>query len=108
MTGSNYTDGSSVIYGFKESIGNGDLKWERTTQLDLGFDLGLWNRMDIAFDYYIRNTNDLLYDVPIPSTSGYSRILSNIGKVTNKGWELSVGGTIIQKIKILIYMPQLI
>ena len=52
--------------------------------------------MDIAFDYYIRNTNDLLYDVPIPSTSGYSRILSNIGKVTNKGWELSVGGTIIQ------------
>ena len=96
LTGSNYTDGSSVIYGFKESIGNGDLKWERTTQLDLGFDLGLWNRMDIAFDYYIRNTNDLLYDVPIPSTSGYSRILSNIGKVTNKGWELSVGGTIIQ------------
>ena len=92
LTGSNYTDGSSVIYGFKESIGNGDLKWERTTQLDLG----LWNRMDIAFDYYIRNTNDLLYDVPIPSTSGYSRILSNIGKVTNKGWELSVGGTIIQ------------
>ena len=96
LTGSNYTDGSSVIYGFKESIGNGDLKWERTTQLDLGFDLGLWNRMDIAFDYYIRNTNDLLYDVPIPSTSGYSRILSNIGQVTNKGWELSVGGTIIQ------------
>ena len=96
LTGSNYTDGSSVIYGFKKSIGNGDLKWERTTQLDLGFDLGLWNRMDIAFDYYIRNTNDLLYDVPIPSTSGYSRILSNIGKVTNKGWELSVGGTIIQ------------
>ena len=96
LTGSNYTDGSSVIYGFKESIGNGDLKWERTTQLDLGFDLGLWNRMDIAFDYYIRNTNDLLYDVPIPSSSGYSRILSNIGKVTNKGWELSVGGTIIQ------------
>ncbi len=96
LTGSNYTDGSSVIYGFKESIGNGDLKWERTTQLDLGFDLGLWNRMDIAFDYYIRNTNDLLYDVPIPSTSGYSRILSNIGKVTNKGWGLSVGGTIIQ------------
>ena len=96
LTGSNYTDGSSVIYGFKESIGNGDLKWERTTQFDLGFDLSLWNRMDIAFDYYTRNTNDLLYNVPIPSTSGYSSILSNIGKVTNKGWELSVGGNIMQ------------
>ena len=96
LTGSNYTDGSSVIYGFKESIGNGDLKWERTTQFDLGFDLSLWNRIDIAFDYYTRNTNDLLYNVPIPSTSGYSSILSNIGKVTNKGWELSVGGNIMQ------------
>ena len=96
LTGSNYTDGSSVIYGFKESIGNGDLKWERTTQFDLGFDLSLWNRMDIVFDYYTRNTNDLLYNVPIPSTSGYSSILSNIGKVTNKGWELSVGGNIMQ------------
>ena len=96
LTSSNYTDGSSVIYGFKESIGNGDLKWERTTQFDLGFDLSLWNRMDIAFDYYTRNTNDLLYNVPIPSTSGYSSILSNIGKVTNKGWEFSVGGNIMQ------------
>ena len=72
------------------------MKWERTTQFDLGFDLSLWNRMDIAFDYYTRNTNDLLYNVPIPSTSGYSSILSNIGKVTNKGWELSVGGNIMQ------------
>ena len=96
LTGSNYTDGSYVIYGFKESIGNGDLKWERTTQFDLGFDLSLWNRIDIAFDYYTRNTNDLLYNVPIPSTSGYSSILSNIGKVTNKGWEFSIGGNIMQ------------
>lgn len=96
LTSSNYTDGSSVIYGFKESIGNGDLKWERTTQFDLGFDLSLWNRIDIAFDYYTRNTNDLLYNVPIPSTSGYSSILSNIGKVTNKGWEFSIGGNIMQ------------
>ena len=96
LTGSNYTDGSSVIYGFKESIGNGDLKWERTTQFDLGFDLSLWNRIDLAFDYYTRNTNDLLYNVPIPSTSGYSSILSNIGKVTNKGWEFSIGGNIMQ------------
>lgn len=81
LTGSNYTDGSSVIYGFKESIGNGDLKWERTTQFDLGFDLSLWNRIDIAFDYYTRNTNDLLYNVPIPSTSGYSSILNPLAEL---------------------------
>ena len=103
LTGSNYTDGSSVIYGFKESIGNGDLKWERTTQFDLGFDLSLWNRIDIAFDYYTRNTNDLLYNVPIPSTSGYSSILSNIGKVTNKGWEFSIGGNIMQNKDFILY-----
>jgi len=95
LTASNYTDGSSVIKGFKESIGNDDLKWERTTQVDVGFDLSLWNRLDVTFDYYTRNTNDLLYNVPIPSTSGYSSILSNIGKVHNYGYEITIGGTIL-------------
>ena len=91
---SNYTDGSDVIKGYKETIGNGDLKWERTNQWNLGFDLGLFNRVNITFDYYNRLTRDLLYDVPIPSTSGYSNILSNIGKVRNHGVELSVDADI--------------
>lgn len=86
---SNYSDGSSTIQGFYESVGNSKLKWEKTTQFDLGFDLSLWDRLDVTFDYYNRQTSDLLYTVPIPSTSGYSSVLSNVGEVSNQGIELS-------------------
>lgn len=97
LTASNYTNSSAIVKGFAEGIGNNDLKWERTKQWDLGFDLLLLNRFNVNFDYYARKTNDLLYNVPIPSTSGYSTILSNIGGVSNQGWEVTVGGKIINQ-----------
>jgi len=93
-TGNSYTDGSSALAGYGESVGNPDLKWERTTQIDLGFDLSLWNRVNVNFDYYNRVTNDLLYDTPIPTTSGFSSVMSNVGKVANQGIELTVSGDI--------------
>lgn len=94
----NYNDGTSsgIVTGYYETIGNPDLKWERTTQFDVGFDLVLWNRLNVIFDYYTRITNDLLYEVPIPTTSGYTSVLSNVGKVGNKGFELTVGGDIVK------------
>src|SRR5699024_5797312 len=55
----------------------------------------LWNRIHVTADYYHRKTSDLLYNVPIPSTSGFSSMLSNVGSVLNKGWELSITGNII-------------
>ncbi|MBQ5638665.1 MAG: SusC/RagA family TonB-linked outer membrane protein [Alistipes sp.] len=91
---SNYSDGSSTLQGFYESVGNSKLKWEKTAQLDLGFDLTLWDRLDVAFDYYNRQTSDLLYTVPIPSTSGYSSVLSNVGEVANQGIELSLSADV--------------
>lgn len=94
----NYTNGSSegIYNGYYETVGNPKLKWERTTQIDLGFDLSLWNRLNVTFDYYTRTTNDLLYEVPIPSTSGYTSALSNVGKVGNKGFEFTIGGDIVK------------
>lgn len=96
LLAANYTDGINEIPGYYESIGNDDLKWERTSQWNFGFDLGLFNRVSLNFDYYIRKTKDLLYDVPIPSTSGYSTILSNVGEVGNRGWELAVGANVFK------------
>ena len=97
LTSSNYTDGNTtVVKGFRETIGNTTLQWEKTDQWNFGIDLGLFNRVNINFDYYIRDTKDLLYNVPIPSTSGYSSILSNVGEVGNHGWELTIGGTIFK------------
>ncbi len=93
-TSNGYSNGIILLPGYGESVGNPDLKWERTTQIDLGFDLTLWNRLNINFDYYQRTTDDLLYDTPIPSTSGFKTVMSNVGKVGNKGIEITVGGDV--------------
>jgi len=90
MSSAYYIYNDTPILGFKESIGNPDLKWERTAQINLGADIGLWNKIDLTFDYYKRQTTDLLYDVPIPTTSGYSSMLENIGEVENNGFEFSI------------------
>ena len=81
-----------MINGVKASgLANPDLKWEKTGQFDIGFDLGLFNnRLRLTADYYYKKTTDLLYNVAIPSASGYDSMLKNIGSVQNKGYELSI------------------
>jgi TonB-linked SusC/RagA family outer membrane protein len=78
------------LEGYYETIGNSDLLWERAFQLDLGLDLTIINRLDVTLDYYNRKTSNLLYSVPIPSTSGYTNMLSNIGGVLNRGIEFNL------------------
>lgn len=95
LNADNYIYNNGELQGYYESIGNPDLKWERANQFDIGVDLSLWNRLHITADYYYRKTSDLLYQVPIPSTSGFSSMLSNVGSVLNKGYELSITGNII-------------
>ena len=92
----NYIYNNTDLKGFYETIGNEDLRWERANQLDLGVDFSLFSRINVTADYYFRKTSDLLYQVPIPSTSGFSSLLSNVGEVQNRGLELSVGANIIR------------
>lgn len=72
-----------------------DLRWEKTTSVNLGFNLGMFNdRVEVDFDWYTKNTKDLLMTgVKIPSTTGYSSLsYANVGKMNNEGWELNVSG----------------
>lgn len=92
----NYQYNNSDLKGFYETIGNPDLKWERAKQFDFGIDLSLFDRLHFTIDYYNRNTSDLLYEVPIPSTSGFSSMLTNVGKVQNYGLELSVVANVLR------------
>ncbi|MCX6325499.1 MAG: TonB-dependent receptor [Bacteroidia bacterium] len=79
-------------------IPNPDLKWETTSQFDIGFDLSLFkSRISATVDYFDKLTTDLLLDVPIPMTSGFSTILSNVGVVSNKGIELNIESVSILK-----------
>ena len=84
--------GNGKVIGFGlYSIANDDLKWETTTQTDLGIDLGfLDNRINFAFDYYWKQTRDLLYSATLPPSSGFSSMLRNIGRIDNKGFEISI------------------
>ncbi len=70
-----------------------DLKWEKTTSYNLGFNIGLLNdRIEFDFDYYHKETRDLLMqNVRIPSYVGYSTMSwMNVGRMDNDGWELNV------------------
>lgn len=70
-------------------IGNPNLKWETTTQLDFGVDFGIFNnRISGELDYYEKKTSGLLLNVNIPGTSGFTTQTKNVGKLENKGVEL--------------------
>jgi TonB-linked SusC/RagA family outer membrane protein len=67
---------------------NPDLKWETTRQIGLGADLGLFDdRITLIADAYYNKTSDLLLARPIPLSSGFSTMTSNIGEMENKGIE---------------------
>ncbi|WP_175550001.1 TonB-dependent receptor [Mariniphaga anaerophila] len=77
---------------------NEDLKWETTDQLDLGIDLAILNnRLSFEVDYYQKVTKDLLLNVEIPYQTGYTSKLQNLGKISNKGLELTFNSTNISR-----------
>lgn len=72
-------------------LGNDDLKWETTEQVDLGVDIGLFNnRIAATIDLYRKNTRDLLLNALLPTSTGFSSAMKNIGSVRNEGLEISL------------------
>lgn len=77
-------------------VANPGLKWETTHTTNFGLDLGvLQGRFFLSADYYVKNTEDLLLPVNLPTTSGFSSYLGNVGNTQNKGWELAFQGDVI-------------
>lgn len=75
---------------------NPDLKWETTTQYNLGIDLGLLeNRVRVTADVYQKNTDDLLQSIQLATNTGFSQALINSGSLRNRGVEVQVGGDIL-------------
>jgi hypothetical protein len=78
-----------------------DLKWEKTTSYNLGFNLGLLNdKIEVDFDYYHKVTKDLLMsNVAISSVTGYGSLsYMNVGQMNNDGWELNISAKKLIKI----------
>ena len=87
--------GNTVATGAAvSSLANPNLGWETTQQLDLGFDLNLFNnRVNFVYDYYTKNTTNLLYAVQIAQESGFGNFNDNIGEIKFWGHEFSVNTT---------------
>lgn len=95
-----YIGGADVVKGmYPNNAGNPDLKWETTSQWDLGFDAILWNGLiEVNFDWYYKKTTDLLNPINIStSTMGLRTTIGNNGTVENRGWELFIKSTPIAK-----------
>ncbi len=100
-----------IIYGVGRQIGregigdryvqwggmaNKDLKWEKTSQWDIGLDMTiLKNRLNMTVDYYYKRTDDLLRQQFLNPSTGFDRVWTNDGEVENKGFELAFDGRII-------------
>ncbi|MFC6100451.1 SusC/RagA family TonB-linked outer membrane protein [Olivibacter domesticus] len=88
-----FGEGETPTLGrFESNIPNPDIKWEVTTQWNVGFDMGfLNNNLEVVMDYYNKTTSDILLQVPITSLAGVTTApWVNAGKVENKGFEAAV------------------
>lgn len=73
------------------NLSNEGLKWETTSQFNIGVDFGILNdRISGSIDYYMKTTTDLLFPVPVSQTSGFGTIFDNIGTMENKGFEVNI------------------
>lgn len=88
--GANYTGlpGSSPT-----NVGNNSLTWEKNAISNIGLDFGLFKeRLNGTIELYNRKTSDLILSVPLSLTTGFSGQNQNVGAMTNKGIEITLGG----------------
>lgn len=93
-------DGYNTVFGNTETVGfgryestlaNPNLKWEVTTQTDLGLDISFLRHFDFGFDYFIKKSSDVLLEIPIPSLPGINAgMMVNAAKVRNIGFEMNL------------------
>ena len=92
LSATNYVmNGSTVLGESITALGNPNLTWETSKQLDLGADLTLFNgRVNISYDYYNKRTEGMLSPLPIPYASGYPSIQYNEGTFRIWGHDIQV------------------
>ena len=76
---------------YPATIANEDLKWEESEQTNLGIDLGLYDgKITFSVDAYIKKNYDLLLNVPMPTGTGFSSAIQNVGEIENRGLEFQL------------------
>jgi TonB-linked SusC/RagA family outer membrane protein len=93
-----YTSGQMAVIGNQQvstttpnRVPNPNLKWETSEQLNFGLDYGLFNnRVTGSLDWFVKTTRDMLLNLPIPRTTGFTTMMTNVGSVKNGGFEVLV------------------
>jgi TonB-linked SusC/RagA family outer membrane protein len=79
------------------NLANPDLKWEKTTTLNFGLDLGFLNdRVSLIADYFIRDVFDKIQNPSVPAWTGFTSYTLNLARLQNKGVELEVKANVIR------------
>lgn len=93
-----YATNNSLTTGVvPTSLENRNLKWETTTQTDVGLDLGFFSdRLELVVDWYRKVTDDLLLAADMAPSSGYPSATKNIGSVENSGWEFTLNAVPVE------------
>lgn len=77
---------------------NNDLRWETTSQINVGLDMELWTgRLFTTFNYYQKETEDLLQRITLAPNTGFTSALVNSGTIENNGFEIELGGYPVRK-----------
>ncbi len=94
-----YDFGGVAAYGYApRNIGNSNLKWENSAEYNFGLNMGfLKNRIIADVEVYNKKTNDLIQNVAIPTSLGYGSVTANVGKLLNRGVEVTLNTVNIQK-----------
>jgi len=94
-----YDFDGAAAYGFAPlNLANKDLRWERSKELNLGIDFGFFkNRIAASLEIYNRKTDDLILNQKLPTTTGFTQVIANVGKIENKGVELTLNTVNISK-----------
>ena len=81
------------LFGSRTQVGNPDLKWETTRQMDFGLDMAFFKgSLKATFDYFNRKTDNMLVKVPMPNSLGLPNTpWMNAGSVRNQGFEVTLG-----------------
>lgn len=94
--------GATSIYDSQTGYANNglpllDLRWERSTTLNMGLDVGLFNnRVSLISDFFIRDVQDKLADLTLPLWTGFSSVRTNNGTLQNRGIELELDAQVVK------------
>jgi TonB-linked SusC/RagA family outer membrane protein len=73
------------------AIANPDLRWEQTTQTNIGFDAKIFRKLSVTFDAFDKTTTDMLLGIAVPGYIGNGGPIGNIASMSNRGLELELG-----------------